>query len=58
MSKDSKKTCPVCYQPLKKGAPTNFCSEECRDEYVAYEEGVLDLKDDFGFSRTVIPPGR
>lgn len=56
--KDAKKTCPVCYVPLKKGGGASFCSEECRDEYVSYEEGVLDRKDDFGWARTVIPPGR
>ena len=52
--KNTSSKCPVCHTAMKKGS-TDFCSEECRDEYVAYEEEVLDRKDDFGWSNTVLP---
>lgn len=58
MKNAAKKSCPVCHGPLPKGGDPNFCGEECRDEYVAYESQVLDVKDEFGWARTVIPPGR
>ena len=52
--KTTSSKCPVCYKPTKKGS-SDFCSEECRDEYQAYENEVLDLKDNFGWSNTVLP---
>jgi len=54
--KTTSSKCPVCYKPTKKGS-SDFCSEECRDEYQAYENEVLDLKDDFGW-RAVALQGR
>lgn len=52
--KNASSKCPVCYQPMKKGS-TDFCSTECQEEYQAYEDEVLDQKDDFGWSNTVLP---